>query len=350
MAKLRAAKPAAAPAAEGGYLHWGDDALALTEAQAALIKATIDPDWAELNLERLTDVRAAEALAAAGTPPFGGGGRMVVVRITEKEPAEAFLEELSELWDGRAPLPGNVLLVELPTVDKRRKAAKALASRMQLVCFELPKAWDVAKKLGPWVEERLAVRGASISRDALAALLEAVGTDTVRLAAELEKILLWQGGGAQRIELATVQRLVAATDADVFGLLGCLAANDRGAALLEARRLLLLSTDPPQKALLRLLAGLASNLLLVKNAKALLALGRSQADVAEAMGVHPFRLQNLLREWGRWRLEDLQSTLLALGEVDRRAKTGRWEPVLLLETWISRFPRGFVPAAPVSLV
>ncbi|MBC7541489.1 MAG: DNA polymerase III subunit delta [Candidatus Sericytochromatia bacterium] len=343
---MAARKPAVAgtPDLSLGVLHWGDDRLVLAEQQQRLIDSVIDPDWASLNLLRLSGGTAGNALSCAGTPAFGAGGRLVIVSLSTDE-AQTFFDELAALWDSHLPMVGNVLLIETTTIDRRRKGTKALETRLTVRNFALPKSWDAQKTLGPWIDQRLASRGASIAPDARLALIEAVGTDTTRIAGELDKLLIWQGA-AGRITLPAVKALVAATEADVFGLLSALAAGDRGGALVEAQTLL--SQDP--KALPKFVAGLAANLLLVKRAKDLLAAGQSPGDAATWLGVHPFRLQNLLGEWRRWRPEELQSAVMALAEVDRRSKTSAWSNSSLLETWIIRFPQAWPATRAVSFV
>lgn len=341
------ARKAASPApnaSQTGFLHWGDDRLTLAEAQQALIDHIVDADWASMNLLRLEGGSAADALGYAGTPPFGMGGRLVIVSL-DGDGAQTFLDQLAEMWDTHAPMDGNALLVEVPSIDRRRKGIKTLESRMTVRAFALPKSWDAHKTLGPWIDSRLALKGGSIAADARAALIDACGVDTARIAVELDKLMLWQGGTA-RITLQAVEALVAATEADVFGLLSSLAAGNKADALVEANQLL--ARDP--RDLPKFVAGISSNLMLVKRAKDLIGSGMSPGDAAGWLGVHPFRLQNLLQEWRRWKGKDLQEALLALAEVDRRAKTGQWTHGSLLEMWIFHFPSRWAPLTPVSLV
>ena len=65
------------------HLIWGDD-LAATEREIDnLIKRVIDPPWSSINLSRLdgTDsIQASKALEEARTPPFGGGGRVIILK------------------------------------------------------------------------------------------------------------------------------------------------------------------------------------------------------------------------------------------------------------------------------
>jgi DNA polymerase III delta subunit len=337
------ARQPAAPVSKAGYLHWGDDRMSLAEQQQRLIDSIVDPDWQSTNLLRLEGGSAAEALGCAGTPPFGPGGRLVIVSL-DGDNAQAFFDQLAELWDTHAPLAGNALLIEAPAIDRRRKSIKALESRLTVHAFSLPKSWDAHKTLGPWIDARLSIKGGSIAADARTALIDACGVDTERIAVELEKLLLWQG--SSRITLAAVNALVAATEADVFGLLNSLANGNKADALVEAQQLL--ARDPRE--LPKVVGGLASNLLIVKRAKELVSSGMSPGEAAGWLGVHPFRLQNLLQEWRRWQAEDLQEALLCLAEVDRRSKTGQWGGGSLLEMWIFRFPGRWSPMPTVSLV
>ena len=62
---------------------WGDDFAASDKAIKSLIGDIIDPSWSSLNLSRLDGSEPSQvkkALEESQTPPFGSGGRIVLLR------------------------------------------------------------------------------------------------------------------------------------------------------------------------------------------------------------------------------------------------------------------------------
>ena len=65
------------------HLLWGDNISAVEQAIESLIKRIIDPDWSSINLSRLDGSENSQALRALEeirTPPFGNGGRIVLLK------------------------------------------------------------------------------------------------------------------------------------------------------------------------------------------------------------------------------------------------------------------------------
>ena len=190
------------------HLYWGDDEAARGRAVEQLLERVLDPAWAAMNLSRLDGQdgeQARRALEEARTPPLGAGERVVVVQRSPfcascppplAEALEACLPAIAEQT--------HLVLVSEGKPDARLRTTKALRSVAEERGFPLPASWDgagqlelvrnVAKELGLTLEDRAAE-----------ALAQAIGSDSARLASELEKLRVY---GGERITAAAVSALV----------------------------------------------------------------------------------------------------------------------------------------------
>lgn len=198
------------------HLLWGDDEAARTRAVEGLIEQLVDPAWASINLSRLDGndpAQAARALEEARTPPFGSGARVVLLQrspFCNQCPAELAdqLETSLEL------VPGNchLLLVNAAKPDGRLRTTKALQKLAKATpnttpgqagggavferSFALPAIWDGAGQL-ELVARTARELGLSLEPAAAEALADAIGSDSARLASELEKLSLFAASSGQ---------------------------------------------------------------------------------------------------------------------------------------------------------
>jgi DNA polymerase-3 subunit delta len=204
------------------HLLWGDDEAARSRAVDTLIRQLTDPAWQSINLSRLDGndaSQAAQALEEARTPPFGGGDRVVVLQrspFCNQCPAE-----LAEQLEATLPLiPSNchLLLVNAGKPDARLRTTKALqklvkAGEAKEQSFQLPAIWDGAGQIA-LVQRTARELGLTLEHAAAEALSEAIGSDSARLASELEKLALYVGAEQGRktpqlpITAAAVEALV----------------------------------------------------------------------------------------------------------------------------------------------
>ena len=197
------------------HLYWGDDEAARTRAVEALIAERTDPAWQSINLSRLDGsdaVQAGQALEEARTPPFGGGDRVVLLQrspFCSQCPAELAqqLEANLEL----IPVNCHLLLVSPGKPDARLRTTKALQKLVKAgdateKSFTLPAIWDGAGQV-ELVQRTALDLGLKLEPAAAEALSDAIGSDSARLASELEKLSLYVGRG-QPITAAAVAALV----------------------------------------------------------------------------------------------------------------------------------------------
>jgi DNA polymerase-3 subunit delta len=204
------------------HLLWGDDEAARSRAVEALVAERTDPAWQSINLARLDGneaTQASQALEEARTPPFGGGDRVVVLQrspFCNQCPAE-----LAEQLEAALPLiPANchLVLVNSGKPDARLRTTKALqklvkAGEAHEQSFQLPAVWDGAGQV-ELVQRTARELGLQLEPTAAEALSDAIGSDSARLASELEKLALYVGAEPGRktpqppITAAAVEALV----------------------------------------------------------------------------------------------------------------------------------------------
>lgn len=238
------------------HLYWGDDEAGRQRAVEALIAAVVDPSWQSINLTRLDGndaAQAAVALREARTPPLGGGDRVVLLQrspFCSACPAELAVALEESL--GLIPEHSHLVLVSPGKPDARLRTTKSLRAVAQEQSFALPAVWDGGGQL-ELVRRTAKSLGQALTPEAVEALAEAIGSDSARLASELEKLALYCGN--RPIDGAAVAALVGSQATTSLQLGEALLRGDLGEAiaLLDA---LVTAGEPP----LRIVAALTSQI------------------------------------------------------------------------------------------
>ena len=222
-------------------LLWGDDVAALEEEIDARINAVVDPVWASLNVSRFDGSKlenTARALEEVRTPPLGGGYRVVL--ITRSPLCNGCTGELANRFKAAlqlVPATSHLLLYNPARPDSRLCTTKLIRAQVKQDLaeersFQLPAIWDIAG------QQKLVKRAASelklvLEPEAITALVNAVGTDSARLALELQKLDLYAGDCGQKrpITAAAVMGLVDCRRTNVLQVSDALLADDIGDAI-----------------------------------------------------------------------------------------------------------------------
>ena len=220
------------------HLIWGDDEAARSRAVEALVKNQVDPSWQSINLSRLdgNDAnQAAQALEEARTAPFGGGDRVIVLQrspFCNQCPAD--LAEQLEASLNLVAEQCHLVLVNAAKPDGRLKTTKALqklvkSGEAQERSFQLPAIWDGSGQV-ELVQRTAQELGLKLQPDAAQALSDAIGSDSARLASELEKLSLYAGAG-QAITSQAVDALIGSQATNALQVGDALLAGQPAAAV-----------------------------------------------------------------------------------------------------------------------
>lgn len=305
----------------------GSDLFARTEQLKKWIDAWLEPEWQDLNLERLDGTQPVSAVIDGWlTPPFWGERRVVVAEF-QGEALAQLLEELATLCKEHLPSTDNRLVIHAESVDKRRKDAKELLKHATVCEFQEIKRWNVEKELYPWVEEQVRRAGKRITRAAIEALVNACGSDKFALRQALDKLLIYLGD-ANQIEVEPVRLLVSQTETDIFLLLELIAARDRNKAFTHLQTLLL--KDHASK----ILSTLGTMINRLYQARWFSSLGLGHQEIAQQLGQNPYVIKMDLQRWKHYKVDQLESGLNRLLELQTRTRSSRLSPELALELWL----------------
>jgi DNA polymerase-3 subunit delta len=293
----------------------------LVEATAAAIRAAVlaeagpaaafNQDVFELK-EKL-----GSALATARTLPMMARRRLVVgkgideVKAADLEPLATYAED---------PNPSTCLLLIAEKVDVRFKAFQTLRKRGYLHVFAAPRDREVPG----WIRTEARARKIAIGADAAEALAAATGADLGRIAQALDQLALYAGG--EPISVAHVEALVAETrQRGIFELTKAIGAgNVAGALALLAN--MLRNREPA----LRIQYMLARHLRQVWRAKELSASGAPRGEIASAVGINPYFLDDILVPAQRMTRAALANAFDRLFQADVDLKSSKMDPEIAL--------------------
>lgn len=301
------------------YLFWGDDDAAVTRAARELRDRVVAPEWRAFNAETFDGTAAAaiaDAIAAALTPPFGCGDRLVWLANTDicQRCPDDLLADLERTLP-QLPATTVLLLTSPKKPDGRLKVTKLLRRHAEVREFAL---------IPPWKTDQLLERARGDARaldldlpePALERLVAAVGNDTRQLARELEKLCLYSRDCP--LTVAAIDSLVTATSQTSFQLADAIRTADTSRALALVAELLA-RNEPP----LRLVAALVSRFRTWLRVALAVQTGARDDSVARTAEIgNPKRVYFLKREVRDLRPDQLQTALALLLDLDLALKRG----------------------------
>ena len=233
------------------YVFYGDDGFSAHEALGELLESVGPPDVRDANVTRLDagEYSIERFGAAAMVGPFLADRRLVVVSgllgaadgsrtqrgrgrdTAAADPAAGLLELLEALPDTTDAV---FLDGKLTPSNPLRGAIRKLGPERAKVT-EFPALRRDA--LDVWVRQRAEAKGAQIEQQAVALLVEHVGSDLWTLDSEIEKLAIYRAEGP--ITAEDVSALVAQTrESSIFDLVDAVMENRTDAALKVMSRLL----------------------------------------------------------------------------------------------------------------
>jgi DNA polymerase III subunit delta len=294
----------------------------LVEATAAAIRSTVLAEAgaaAGFNQDvfELKEKGVGAAVATARTVPMMARRRLVVgkgvdeVKAADLEPLAVYAED---------PNPSTCLLLLAEKVDVRFKVFQTLRKRGYLHVFGPLRDREVAG----WIRAEARNRKIAIAADATEALAAATGPDLGRLSQVLDQLALYAGG--EPIAVAHVDALVAETrQRGIFELTKAIGAgNPTGALALLTN--MLRNREPA----LRIQYMLARHLRQVWRAKELAAAGAARGEIASAVGISPYFLDDILVPAKRMTRAALASAFDRLFQADVDLKSSKMDPEVAL--------------------
>jgi DNA polymerase-3 subunit delta len=265
----------------------------------------------------LKDKGVGAAIATARTLPMMARRRLVIgkaideVKAADLEPLAAYAED---------PNPATCLVLVADKVDVRFRAFQLLRKRGYLHVFAPLRE----QALAGWLRTEARARKIALSADAAAALAIAAGPDLGRLAQALEQLALY--AGARPITVDDVDDLIAETrQHGIFELTKAIGAGQVAGALALLANMLR-NREPA----LRIQFMLARQFRQIWRAKELAAAGAARGDIAAAVGINPYFLDDVLVPARRISRAALERAFERLFQADLGLKTSRLDPEIAL--------------------
>ncbi|GIW21524.1 MAG: hypothetical protein KatS3mg068_0531 [Candidatus Sericytochromatia bacterium] len=305
----------------------GDDEYSKEEFIKDLINSKIDLNWKEFNLFifNLDDTKTDEinkVIEACSSPPLGFGSKIVVVKknnLPESQELISLLKKglISEVY----------LILSCISLDERKNITKTLVSFFDKKIFNIPKSWELTKKLTPWLEDYIRKYNKKIEKNAAEELVVATNGDKRRIINEVEKLLLYSNE-KNIITYDDVKLLVKNTESNIFNLIDFLSKKDIHSALIEISNLLLHEEG------IVILASLQSNLRYIYNLKVLYEDKMTFKEISDKLKKHTYIIEKDFKAWKNYPIEKLRELLNDLVKIELKFKSTKVEPRLEFEKFI----------------
>lgn len=313
----------------------GENRLEQEEAVAALLDELHVEEFGGLNKTVLESPLSLNALRqACDTLPFLGEHRLVLVRGALSQENEAWAKEVAQYLPALPPST-HLLFLELKSVPLSHpllKAAKKLGAKV--VQSELPKS----KETTAWVWKRAQKLGLRIEAPAVALLAQNLGAQVQLVDQELRKLQLYRGDeGAITVEDVRVMMPYMAIGDVIFEMVDAIGQRKPSAAVTLLHRLI----DPGTRSdeYLRIFGMMVRQFRLLIQTRWLGEQGRTQQEITQRLGIHPFVGEKMLGQARQFSMEQLRQAYRLLHETDLAMKTGQLPYATALELLIAQLCR-----------
>ncbi len=216
------------------YYFWGEDDFQMNQAIAQLRDRAVDDAWASFNYEKIPNDVAEGPIVALNqvmTPPFGTGKRFVWLVDTPlgQRCSEALRLEFERTLP-KLPDTSILLLSSRQKPDGRSKFTKLLQKHGEIREFGTIPPWK-SDQIARQIEQTAQSLGLSLTTEAVALLVDAVGNQTRQLMLELEKLSLFWGDRPAPIDATAVSQLVTVSTQNSLQLAAALREGNTDRAL-----------------------------------------------------------------------------------------------------------------------
>lgn len=267
--------------------------------------------------------------------PMGSTHRVVVVRDFDKLDAA----RKKKIPEHAARLLDTTILIFwfVPSPADPKKLALGKEWEEVIKSAEIKKFSLKKEEKQKWLGDSLKEKGINLTKEGESYLLEATGGNIGKLEMELEKIAAYSASapaGKAEIEQLTAPAPPGDSSNTLYALLDGMAEKQSGKSL-SALKTLIEQGEPP----LRILAAMGSQVRILRQIKALLDERKTAQEIAKILGIHPFRVTKGMTHSKNFKSVELSRLTEWLARADWSIKTGKQEPVHVLELILARIGR-----------
>ena len=330
-----------------GYVLLGDEAYLYERCRRTVLDVLIDPTMRDFSLAEidLAETSIFEALDRAQTPSLMAPFQVLFLRnIKTLYTRGAKKDEFAALDAyGRSPnpqallvfvadhlhLPADLRRMDMQDKDRYERIRETLGDWCGMVELVRVEESDAMR----WIVAEAEKRGCALEVDAARELADALGSDLMLMASELEKLVLFVGERC-RITLGDVETMVlGAKQRSLYELTDAISAKDRPRALALLQGLLNASDGGEESAIghLYMLARTFRQMLVIleKNVRDSRAIWQA---LWQGFRMPPFAAEDLIRQARRYKSRrDLTRALRLIARADLELRSSPPDKRLVLE-------------------
>ena len=301
-----------------------------TELMKQLIHTEDDQfNYASFDME---EQPLAAAIEEAETIPFFGDYRLVFIEnpyfLTAERKNTGLDHDLASLIRYlEEPSPSTIFVfsANYEKLDERKKITKALKKQATLINVQPMPENEIRQYLSQTIESE----GYEIRPEAFELLLQRTDYKLTSLMGEIQKLFLY-ATETKVVTLDSVKELVPKSlEHNVFDLTSEVMSGHSETAIQLYEDLLLQGEET-----IKLNAILLTQIRLLLQTKILSNLGYQQANIAETLKIHPYRVKLAMQQVRTFDLQRLEVIYDELVENDYRMKTGQMDKELLFQLFI----------------
>ena len=333
-----------------GYVLLGDEAYLQQQCRRGMVEALIDPQFREFCVSEidLSEATVFDAIDQVSTPSLMAPFQIIFVRNVRllyqrgaKKEEFAAIQKYLRLPNPQAVLvfvadhlhiPHDVRRMDMQDKDRYERIRETLGDFCGIVELSQPDEADAIR----WAVETAQIRGAELQPDAARELVDALHGDLMRVASELEKLLLFVDQ-KKKITLADVEQMVlSAKQRSLYELTDAISAHDAARALLLLQGLLNASESGEDGAIghLHMLARTFRQMLVIVEKNVRDSRGIWQA-LWPGFRVPPFAVDELIRQARRYKTRrELMQMLERIARADLEIRSSPPDKTLVLERMV----------------
>jgi DNA polymerase-3 subunit delta len=330
-----------------GYVLLGDETYLYERCRRAILDALVDPTMRDFALAEidLAETSIFEALDRAQTPSLMAPFQVLFLRNLKTLYTRGAKKDEFAALDayGRSPnpqallvfvadhlhLPSDLRRMEMQDKDRYERIRETLGDWCGMVELVRVEESDAMR----WLVVEAEKRGSALEADAARELADALGSDLMLMASELEKLLLYTGERG-RITLGDVETMVlGAKQRSLYELTDAISAKDRPRALALLQGLLNASDGGEESAIghLYMLARTFRQMLVIleKNVRDSRAIWQA---LWQGFRMPPFAADDLIRQARRYKSRrELTRALRLIARADLELRSSPPDKRLVLE-------------------
>ena len=333
-----------------GYVLLGDEAFLQQQCRRGILEALIDPQFREYCVSDvdLSEANVFDAIDQVSTPSLMAPFQVIFVRNVKllyqrgaKKEEFAAVQKYLKLPNPQALLvfvadhlhiPNDVRRMDMQDKDRYERIRETLGDACGIIELSQPDEADALR----WAMQTAEARSVELQADAARELVDALHSDLMRIASELEKLMLFVDK-KRKITLADVEEMVvSAKQRSLYELTDAISAHDAARALLLLHGLLNASDSGEDGAIghLHMLAKTFRQMLVIleKNVRDSRAIWQA---LWPGFRVPPFAVDELIRQARRYKSRrELMQMLERIARADLEIRSSPPDKTLVLERMV----------------